>query len=122
MFKSAPLKQLVAFLSSETGYQVSTTRPIDATRRSSGVVIQRVGTWETGETSLHEIDRPVYDLWCYAPDVGQAYDMAEAVTVVMERFKSEPHITYCKQYSAYDDSTPEDGPAFKLGYRIVYVG
>lgn len=120
MFKTAPLKRLVSFISAKTGYRTSTTKPVDATKRSSGVVVQRVGTWDTGER-LSEIDRPVFDIWCYAPTIGEAYDMADVVSFAMEEFKYEPHVTSCEQYSAYDDSGPDEGPMFKLSYRITYI-
>lgn len=120
MYKSAPTKQLVAYITRSTGYRAYTTRPADATKRTPGVLIQRVGTWKTGEP-LPEIDRPVFDLWCCANTVGAVYDMADVVSRAMERFRYEPHISFCKQYAAYDESGPEDGPAFKLVYRITYI-
>ena len=120
MFKTDPLKRLVSFISAKTGYRTSTTRPVDANKRTPGVVVQRVGTWDTGER-LPEIDRPVFDIWCHAPTIGEAYDMAGAVSQAMELFKYEPHVTMCVQNSAYDDSGPDDGPMFKLSYRITYI-
>ena len=120
MFKSASLKKIVSFIAAETGYRTSTTKPVDATKRSSGVIVQRVGTWDTGE-DVHEIDRPVFDVWCYAPSIGEAYDMADYVSRAMDRFRFEPHVTSCKQLSAYDDSGLDDGPMFKLSYRITYI-
>lgn len=120
MFKTAPLKRLVAFIASRTGYRTSTTRPVDATRRSPCVIVQRVGTWDTGE-DLPEIDRPVLDVWCCADNIGEAYDMADAVSRAMGSFTDEPHISSCEQTSAYDDSGPDDGPRFKLAYRITYI-
>lgn len=120
MYKSAPLKRIVAFIAEKTGYHTSTTKPTDATKRTSGVWVSRVGTWDTGER-VDEIDRPVFDVWCYAPNIGQAYDMADAVSKAMAWFKFEPHITYCREYSAYEDSGPTENPQVKLSYQITYV-
>lgn len=120
MFKTAPLKQVVAFIAAQTGYRTSTEKQLDATKRTQGVVVQRVGTWDTGEP-LDEIDRPVFDIWCYARNIGTAYDMADEVSRAMARFDREPHVTSCEQISAYDDSGPDYGPQLKLGYRITYI-
>ena len=119
MFHYDTLSRLTKFIMRETSYKAYTQRPDDATKRKVGILVQRIGTWDTGE-NLPEIDRPVINMWCCAKTIGEAYKMADALSIAMERFKYEPHVYYCEQYAAYEDSGPVIGPALKLSYRMTF--
>lgn len=111
--------QLIDYLSETTGYPVSQTRPAASNHTTKCIVVSRVGTYTTGE-SLHEIDRPAFTVRCCAPSIGEATDMADAVSDAMSRYKYERRVTSCVEYSAYDDSGPNGEPEYKLSYRITY--
>lgn len=110
-------KQLIEYLSEQTGYRVSQTRPTEVS--DACVVVSRVGTYTTGE-NLHEIDRPAFTVRCCAPSIGEATTMAGTVSEAMSRYKYERRVTSCVEYSAYDDSGPNGEPEYKLAYRITY--
>lgn len=115
---SASTKSLIRYLNKSTGYRAGQTKPADATSATKCLVVTRVGT-DQGGTQLHGIDRPAFTVRCFAPTIGEATDMADAVSEAMDRYRFEPHVTSCTEYSAYDDSGP-NGPEYKLAYKITY--
>ena len=115
---SASTKSLIGYLARTTGYRTAQTRPASATAATKCLVVTRVGTDQSG-TQLHDIDRPAFTVRCFAPTIGEATDMADAVSAAMDRYRFEPHVTSCTEYSAYDDSGP-NGPEYKLAYKITY--
>lgn len=115
----ASTKSLVAYLAAKTGYRTGQTRPATYTTATRCLVVTRVGTEGRGE-QMHEIDRPAFTVRCCAPTIGEATDMAGAVSAAMVDYRYQPHVTSCTEYSAYDDSGPNGEPEYKLAYRITY--